>query len=237
MAVSYERAIWEGASLEEANNALRGKAECYKQLGRYAEASATLGRVRMFALLPEERQEVLYQQELCHFLAGDFAQSATFVGEVEPASKDILLLHALALAYAGKFDESEIFAARFISWDGESPHLQALLDLYAGHPVPRDHTTALVLSFLPPAGHIYNGRPAEGLLSAGLNAVSVAFTAASLLSGYWVTGIVGGSIALNYTLMGSIERNAALVEAQHRDSVLEFGDRVREFLAQTLKPL
>ena len=144
MAVSYERAIWEDASLEEVNSALRGKAECYKQLGRYAEASATLGRVRMFALSPEERQEVLYQQELCYFLGGEFAQASTCVDDLEPSSRDILLLHALVLAYAGKFDESEIYAARFLSWDGESPHLQALLDLYAGHPAPRDAVTAMV---------------------------------------------------------------------------------------------
>lgn len=234
MAVSYERAVWEDASLEDVNNALRGKAECYKQLGRYAEASATLGRVRMFALSPEERQEVLYQQELCYFLGGEFAQASTCVDDLEPDSRDILLLHALVLAYAGKFDESEIYAARFISWDGESPHLQALLDLYAGHPVPRDGVTAMVLSFLPPAGHIYNGRPGEGLLSAGLNAAAFAFTLANLLTGYWVTGIVGGGIALNYTFMGGQERNAALVEACNNDAVLEFGDRVRAFLASTL---
>ena len=234
MAVSYERAVWEGASLEDVNSAPRGKAECYKQLGRYSEASSTLGRVRMFALLPEERREVLYQQELCYFLGGEFAQAATCVGDLEPDSKDILLLHALVLAYAGKFDESEIYAARFISWDGESPRLQELLDIYAGHPAPRDPATAMVLSFLPPAGHIYNGRPGEGVLSAGLNAAAFAFTIANLLSGYWVTGFVGGGIALNYTFMGNQERNAALVEAYNKDAVLEFGDRVREFLASTL---
>ena len=234
MAVSYERAVWEGASLEDVNNALRGKAECYKQLGRYAEASSTLGRVRMFALLPEERREVLYQQELCHFLGGEFTQAAACVGDLEPDSKDILLLHALVLAYAGRFDESEIYAARFISWDGESPRLQELLDLYAGHPAPRDPATSLVLSFLPPAGHIYNGRPGEGMLSAGLNAAAFAFTIANLLSGYWVTCIVGGGIALNYTFMGNLERNAVLVEAYNKDAALEFGDRVRAFLASTL---
>ena len=232
MAVSYERTIWEGASLEDVNTALRGKAECYKQLGRYADASSTLARVRMYALLPEERQEVLYQQELCHFLGGEFAQAAALVEEVEPVSEDILLLHALSLAYAGKFDESEIYAARFISWNGESPHLQALLDLYAGHPIPRNNGTAIALSFLPPAGHIYNGRPGEGLLSAGLNAAAVAFTVANLLGGYWITGIVGGSIALNYTVMGGQERNLALVDIYNKDAVLEFGDRVRQFLAE-----
>lgn len=229
-AVEYERIIYDGAPLQEMNDALLAKADCYIQLGRYRDASATLARVRMFALLPEERQQVLYKQELCFFLSGEFSQAAAFVSEVEPESKDVLLLHALTLAYAGNYDESEIYAARYLSWDGESPHLDALFKLYEGHPQPRSQVASTLLSMLPPLGHIYNGAPSEGLLSAGLNAGALAFTVANLLGGYWVTGIVGGAIALNYTVMGSQERNAALLEMYKRNAPLEFGDRLRAFL-------
>ena len=45
-AVELERIIYDGAGLEETNEALLGKAECYKQLGRYQDAVATLARVR-----------------------------------------------------------------------------------------------------------------------------------------------------------------------------------------------
>lgn len=229
-AVEYERIIYDGAPLQEMNDALLAKADCYIQLGRYRDASATLARVRMFALLPEERQQVLYKQELCFFLSGEFSQAAAFVSEVEPESKDVLLLHALTLAYAGNYDESEIYAARYLSWDGESPHLDALFKLYEGHPQPRSQVASTLLSMLPPLGHIYNGAPAEGLLSAGLNAGSLAFTVANLLGGYWITGIVGGAIALNYTVMGSQERNEALMEMYKTNAPLEFGDRLRAFL-------
>lgn len=229
-AVEYERIIYDGAPLQEMNDALLAKADCYIQLGRYRDASATLARVRMFALLPEERQQVLYKQELCFFLSGEFSQAAAFVSEVEPESREILLLHALSLAYAGKYDESEIYAARYLSWDGESPHLDALFKLYEGHPQPRSQVASTLLSMLPPLGHIYNGAPAEGLLSAGLNAGSLAFTVANLLGGYWITGIVGGAIALNYTVMGSQERNEALMEMYKTNAPLVFGDRLRAFL-------
>ena len=231
-AVAYERIIYDGASLQEVNVALQAKADCYKQLGRYKDASATLGRVRMFALTPEERASVLYQQELCWFLAGDFSQAASMVSEVEPTSRGILLLHALALAYNGQYDESELYAARYISWDGESPRLPDLLKLYGGHPRPKNETAAMLLSALPPAGHFYNGAYGEGLLSAGLNAGALAFTIANLVGGYWITGIVGGAIALNYTVMGNQERNAALVEKHNHNDPIEFGDKVRAFLLQ-----
>ena len=93
----------------------------------------------------------------------------------------------------------------------------------------------MALSFLPPCGHIYNGRPAEGLLSAGLNAAALGFTVANLLGGYWITGLLGGGILLNYTFMGGQQRNAALVEMVNNDAALEFGDRVRDFLSETSK--
>ena len=231
-AVAYERIIYDGAGLEETNAALLGKAECYKQLGRYADAVATLDRVRMFALTDEERANVLYQQELCHYLAGEFAQAAALVDEVEPVNRDILLLHALSLAYAGQYDKSEIMAARYLSWNGPSEHLDDLFKLYAGHPRSRNATTALVLGTLPPLGHIYNEAYGEAALSLGLNAVSVAFTAASLLGGYWITGIAGGAIALDYTWMGAQERSVELTELYNNNAPLQFGDKLRAFLSE-----
>ena len=229
-AVAYERIIYDGASLDEVNSALMSKAECYMQLERWREASETLARVRVFALLPEERKALQYKQELCFFMSGEFAQAASFVSELEPDSKELLLLHALALAYSGHYDESEIYAARYLCWDGESPYLPELYKLYAGHPRPRSEVASILMSVVPPLGHIYNGEPAEGLLSAGMNAGALAFTVANLLGGYWVTGIVGGAIALNYTIMGSQERNAALLEIYKHNAPLEFGDRLRAFL-------
>ncbi len=232
LAVGYERIVFDGAGLAETNDALLAKAGCYKQQGRYREASETLARIRLFALTPEERTEVQYQRELCWLLEGEFSQAASMVEEVGDASADALLLHALALAYAGRYDESEIYAARFISWDGPSGRLPELLDLYAHAPQAKNPATAMVLSFFPPLGHFYNGAIGEGLLSGTLNLAALAFTVASFVSGYWVTGLVGGGIALNYTFMGNQERNAALVEKYRRNDPVAFGDKVRAFLLE-----
>ena len=232
LAVGYERVIFDGADLVSTNEALIAKAGCYRQLGRYAEASETLARVRLFALAPEERTAVLYQQELCHFLGGDFTQAASLVEEVGDGSPDALLLHALVLAYDGQYDKSELYAARYISYDGPSPRLQALLDLYAARPVKRNAAASTVLSFLPPLGHFYNGEVSEGLLSGGLNLAALAFTIANCIGGYWVTGLLGGGIALNYTVMGNHERTSALFEKHKHNDPIEFGDKLRAFLTE-----
>ena len=63
-AVQFERAAFDAEDPYDAAEALVSKAECYKQCGRYADAAATLGRVGMYLLPPERRQEVLYQKEL-----------------------------------------------------------------------------------------------------------------------------------------------------------------------------
>ena len=255
VAVDCERIIYDGAGLEETNSALLRKAECYRQLGRHAESAETLSRVRMFALTPEERAQVLYQQELSHFLAGDFEQASAMVPEVLEAYGDslmpltgssdglamvggspqeALLLHALSLAYAGKYDDSQIMAARCISWNGESPYLGELQQLYRQRPAVRSLAAATVLSFLPPAGHFYNEAYGEGLLSLGLNAASAALMAVSLAGGYWFSGIAGGAIALNYSFMGNLERNQALVEKHNNNAPLRFGDSLRELLSRAL---
>ena len=232
LAVGYERIVFEGADIAETNSALLAKAECHKQTGHYREASETLARVGLFALTPDERTEVQYQKELCWLLCGDFAQAASLVEEVGDGSADALLLHALSLAYNGQYAESEIYAARFISWDGPSERLPELLTLYASAPQTYDATTSMVMSFFPPLGHFYNGAIGEGALSGTLNLASMAFTVASFVSGYWVTGLVGGGIALNYTYMGNHERTAALVEQHRINDPIAFGDRLRAFLLQ-----
>ena len=210
LAVEYERAVYSGASLEEANAALMGKARCYKALGRYAEASSTLARIRMFALTPEERQEVLFQQELCRFMGGEFEQAAAMVEEVEPVSQDVLL------------------------FNGTNPRLGELLKFYEGHPRVKSEKTATVLSFVPPLAHFYNEAYGEGLLSAGLNAASVGIIVANLVGGYWISGILGGGIALDYTLMGNRERNAFLVHKNNTNGPIAFGERLRALLGDIL---
>ena len=233
-ALGYERTVFEGVGAAEANAALLGKAECYKQLGRYAEAASTLARIRMYALEEDERERVLLQQELCLFLSGDFQGASALVGESSSTARNDLLLHALVLCYAGRYRESEEMAARFLGWYGHADRLEALRRLYAQHPSPKGEVETMLLSFLPPAGHFYTGHRAEGLLSLGLNAAAATFAAVNLMYGYWITGIVGGAIALNYTFMGNQERTAALAARYNRDEPILFGDRVREFLRESL---
>ena len=87
---------------------------------------------------------------------------------------------------------------------------------------------------MPPLAHFYNEAYGEGLLSAGLNAASVGIIVANLVGGYWISGILGGGIALDYTLMGNRERNAFLVHKNNTNGPIAFGERLRALLGDIL---
>ena len=70
-AVLYEKALWEGASPADANDALVKRSQCLISLERWADASDALERLRLYALDPEKLPEVTYLRALCKYKAGD----------------------------------------------------------------------------------------------------------------------------------------------------------------------
>lgn len=229
LALECERVVFEGGALEEINAALMLKANCYKELGRYEDAYLTLERVRMYALDPLEQQDVLYNEQLCAFLSGDFTRACALAEEVSPWNEETLLIDALSYCYAGNYEKAEHYAAVYMRFIGKDS--REVRDFFRDAPKRKNSTTAMILSFLPPAGHFYTGEYGEGMLSMGLNAAAAAFTALNLAYGYWITGFVGGGIALDHTFMGNQERTAALVERYNTNSAIAFGDSLKAFFA------
>ena len=236
-AVQYERAAFDAADPYDAAEALVSKAECYKQCGRYADAAATLGRVGMYLLPPERRADVLYEKELCCYLAGDFEAAASYMEEAGAGDAPRrLLLDALVLGECARWDESQEKAAALMDllYDGESLDIadSALEGLFACTPEMKAEKQAVFRALLPPLGHLYSGHLAEGLVSLGLNTASLGWTVWQCVSGNWITGLLGGGIALNYTLMGGIERSAELAEQYNHDAMRGFNDALRTLLLQ-----
>ena len=236
-AVQYERAAFDAEDPYDAAEALVSKAECYKRCGRYADAAATLGRVGMYLLPSGRRQEVLYRKELCFYLAGDFDAAASYMEEADgEASPRRLLLDALVLGECARWDESKAKASALTDMLYDGAELEAadaaLEALFADVPELRDEKKAVFRSFLPPLGHLYSGHLSEGLVSLGLDAAAAGWTVWQCVSGNWITGLLGGGIALNYTLMGGMERSAELAEQYNHDALRGFNDALRTLLLQ-----
>ena len=236
-AVQYERAAFDAEDPYEAAEALVSKAECYKQCGRYTDAAATLGRVGMYLLPPERRDDVLYEKELCCYLAGDFDAAASYMeeagGGAEPRR---LLLDALVLGECARWDEAREKAAGLMDLLYDGQDLEAadsgLEALFSRIPEMKTEKQAVFRSLLPPLGHLYSGHLSEGLVSLGLNSAALGWTVWQCVSGNWITGLLGGGIALNYTLMGGMERSAELAEQYNHDSMRGFNDALRTLLLQ-----
>ena len=236
-AVQYERAAFGAEDPYDAAEALVSKAECYKQCGRYADAAATLGRVGLYLLPPERRREVLYQKELCSYLVGDFEAAASYMeeagGEAVPRR---LLLDALVLGECARWDESRERASQLLDLLYDGAELkdagEGLEGLFARVPALKEEKQAVLRSFLPPLGHSYSGHPSEGLLSMGLNTAAAGWTVWQCASGNWITGLLGGGIALSYTFMGGMARSAELAEQYNHDAMRGFNDALRTLLLQ-----
>lgn len=238
-AVEYERIVFNSDDLMKANEALMEKSFCYKQCGRYADAASTLSRIKMYMLQPEDRADVLYEKELCSYLAGDFASAAGFMEEadangVDTSDPDRLMLDALVLGECGRWDESKERAEQYVKSiyygaDQKSALIQ-LNDFYNGRPELKDERTAMIRAFLPPLGHFYTGNKEEGWLSMGLNAAAAGWCIWNCIAGNWLTGILGGGIALNYSFMGNQERCQYLVEKYNYEASRAFNDSLRKIL-------
>ena len=234
-AVECEHAAYTAEDPREAAEALVEKAYCYRQCGRFDEAVATLGRVSMFQLAPERRGDVLYEKELCSYLAGDYEGAASYMEEAGGSGDPRrLMLDALVLGGCARWDESRALAEDLVTlrYDGQEREaaLEQLRDLYSRTPKLKKEGQAVLRSFLPPLGHLYTGHLSEGLASMGFNAAAAGWIVWQCLGGNWITGILGGGVALNAAFMGGMERSVELVDEYNRDAAAGFNALLRDVL-------
>ena len=229
-AVEFERTAFLSSDPLETALALIAKEDCYKQCGRFTEAAATLSRVPMYCLSDTLRAEVLHQKELCHYLAGEFDLALSAMEE-----KHILLpdaggsvLDVLVLNEASRWEEARDLLATL------SPEAA---DIYARIPRLKSEKTAFILAFIPPLGHFYTGRVGEGLLSLALNLSAAGFGVWQVFEHCWLTGWLGGAVALDYTYLGGIERATFLTRKYNHDLSRSYNDSLRSAILSEELPL
>lgn len=224
-AVEYERVLYNGASPAQANAALLGRAECLIQLQRYTDALDALDRLRLFALSAEERLTGNHLKGVSLFRTGNYAGALVCFNEGFPSGKAAERDAVLILAGDGKYDEA---LNKAVALDSEkAPQLRKL---FAEAPKARNATTAFILSFIPPLGHIYlkekNWLPTTLMSYAG-----AALTAWQAVEANYITAIVGGGILLNASYM---EHNLATVQqrtaAADEAAVTEFLTKLEKLL-------
>lgn len=200
-AVELERTVFLADDPHVANDALISKARCYRNAGRFEDASATLERIRMYLLSPEEQDSIILERALYSSMSGDV---------------DAALSHLEQLCASG----SEMSATI----------QEQLSSLKQGRAAKKSENKAMLLAILPPLGHFYTQNYEEGLLSAGMNILAAGWTVWQCASGFWVTGLLGGGMALNYSYMGNIDRSIELAGIYNEARDSEFNDKLRALI-------
>lgn len=185
-AVACEREAFASDDMYEANDAILRKAMCCMRAGDYPSAAAALQRVQMYMLDAPSRSKTVHLKEICAFLTGDFDAARSYAAE-QPV-------------LTGADARDSVIAALLVD-------MRAAL---AGAPSYKSESRAAALAFLPPLGQCYSGHYGEGLLSMGLNAAAAGLVAFGCIGGDWVTGLLGGGMALTYTFMGNINSSVEM---------------------------
>lgn len=219
--------VYAAADADSVAMALQAKADCYRRAGMHREALQTLDRIALYLVDAAARGAVLRAKADCCRALGDVSGELSYLEEGGMAFQEPAR-YAVLLAHAGRFAE-----AREAALQAADPDSQAAVDaLFGDLPREKKEKTAAFLSFLSPAGHLYLGDPGGGLANVALNGAAAGFMAWQLLSGCWVTGLLGGGLLLRETYMEqNIFRNADRVPAVNTAARSAFAERLEALLA------
>lgn len=169
-------------------------------------------RDAFYAGNPVEYNEALLRKAEIQMQAGMYADALHSMERLRmysiPAAKrkEIGFKKAYAAYLKGDYDLSFSYLQES---DFEVPYTE---------PKKKSEALAMALTFLVPAGFLYAEDPAGAVEYTALNALSVAGIIYQLSSKCYVSGLLGGAMALNLTFMGAQEKVALLI--QKRNSII-----------------
>ena len=192
------------------------------------EALRTLDRIRLYLLEPEAISEILLLKSRYSRESGDYGAALGFLEESGLAC-EYPSDYSVLLASSWRLSEAEEQA---LAYAGTPSEKEQVMKFFKKAPKIKKEGTAAVLSFLPPAGHLYLGKPGAGIASMLLNAGAICFTAIELSAGNWISGLLGGGLLLNETFFkGNLQRNLSEVDTVNNALVAEFARSLDDLLS------
>lgn len=227
-ALAFERAFFENGDPEN----LLYKAYSYKKLLDYEKAIRALQRINTYDTLLEQR--ALYELALLQHLNGQYAASYNTLLRYKlygyPFSQNLAIIECINLIHTQKWDEAR--ALMFMEQDLLDLTDEDIEKILPEGLEPKKKKKASTLSYLiPGTGQMYAGYFGKGLVSGGLNASAIAFTAYSAWTGYYFTGVLSGA-ALFYTVyLGGARHARQLVDKKNHRTVLEIEERFKNAMS------
>ncbi len=158
---------------------------------------------------PMEFNDAIFRKAEILCDAGLYRESLSSLERVRaysltPAQRDSLGIRKAYMAY------------RMEDYDRALSYLQEVdMAPSCGQIHKKSRWAAMFLTFLVPAGFLYAEDPAGAVMYTGLNALSVGGIVLQASSLCYLSAILGGAMALNFTFMGAQEKVALLVEKRN----------------------
>ncbi|MBN8702914.1 MAG: hypothetical protein J0M08_07605 [Bacteroidetes bacterium] len=239
--VAYERLAYQSETSIDFDKSLLKKANCYKQLGCYPEAEATLSRLVFTEISDTLAAECRFQLALCSYLNSNFNLAETQLLQLKldvtnPAlTLNSELLHILILNEKFKWSDCKLHIQSIVkNYQLSSAMKDSLLSLlnneYADKKLPKlkiPGRAENISVFLPGMGHVYSGYTKEGIWSSVFNLSGFAFTGLLVYNKYYFSSFTIGTGLLQMFYVGGIRRSKFLAEKRNDVIKKEFNSRVK----------
>lgn len=216
-ALAYEYQAFVSEDKATSSELLFKKANCYKASGDFQRSREVLSRIRTNDRA--FKKKLGYETALMYYLTDDYQLSYNELLKLKLQSKSndesVAQLEVLNLLALGKWED----ARAVILKDTVNALFGVEEHVFAGKIKYKDPEKAYKLSlFLPGVGQMYSGHFFKGVVSAGVQAGLVGFSAYSIYNGYFWTGGMTG-VAFFYTFYLGGARYAKNLAIQHNAEI------------------
>jgi len=218
------------------------RAQALKKMQAYDRGLDILEKINLLSAPDSIRPALIYEMVLLSFLNKDYQESLSrgqmgmsFIGNTEQESQVYLLLSLAALEEADWKKVSsfgDLYLSTTLSGNTES-NLHEQFDSLMNRDLPKIKDPAIARKWstiIPGSGQIYAGAVGDGIYNFGLHAVVLGISGWTFLSGFYVTGWLGGATLLQKLHSGGQIRAVEICENKNRLKVQEYSQPVKEFL-------
>jgi len=234
--VAYERVLFAAVDTDLSYRAALGKTQCLKRQQLFGPAVTFLNG-QLTAPYPDSlRYQLRYEQVLCLYLAGQFENTLAGLRQLaylHPTRQRPPVLHLIEVLSLNELQRWPEAAQSYRTYLNTLGIDTTSDDPYRHLPRLKSEKKAQWLStFIPGAGHVYAGKPAEALLSLGMQAAGLYFGITSFLQAYYISAWGIGAALFGSFHMGGVRRAEVLVQQHNRKKIRSFNERIRGDLLQ-----
>lgn len=227
--IEYERIVFEHADPIYSAKAKLKKAYCLKPLGEFSKAQRSLEELNMMVLDDTLSYLVHYEISLLSFLDQRYTESVAQFKKMDFFLQDSSLtinsyyLRVLALTQSNQYEEAESALRTLINFhDLPKTQKDSLLSetdlLFSKKAVPKikkEETARFLATIFPGMGHVYAGRPLEGLFNFSIHVAFLAYCVVNFINANYFTTFTFGTGLLQAFYFGGQKRAEYLVRKRN----------------------